>query len=177
MRPAFFIGRMMIRDAEKTDWPAILALNAESVHFLSPMDEALLAKFAKAASYLRVIEEDGAVAAFLLAFRKGDAYAGVNFAWFTARYDDFLYVDRVVVAPQFRGRKLADLFYDDLETFACARGISRITCEVNAEPPNPVSLRFHERRGFREVGQVPYAGKTVAMLTREALGRVAVRRL
>ncbi len=80
------------------------------------------------------------------------------------RYDDFLYVDRVVVAPEFRGRKFADRFYDDLESFARDRGVSRITCEVNAEPPNPVSLRFHERRGFREVGQLLYSGKVVAML-------------
>jgi predicted GNAT superfamily acetyltransferase len=154
----------MIRDAARSDWPAILSLNEAFVHFLSPMDEALLAKFANAASYLRVIVEGGVIAAFLLAFRKGDDYAGTNFAWFSARYDDFLYVDRVVVAPEFRGKKLADIFYDDLEAFARARGVSLITCEVNAEPPNPVSMRFHERRGFREVGQVPYAGKTVAML-------------
>lgn len=155
---------IVIRDATKSDWPAILALNEESVHFLSPMDEALLAKFAKAASYLRVIEEAGAVAAFLLAFRKGDEYAGVNFAWFSTRYDDFLYVDRVVVAPASRSRRLADIFYDDLAAFARACGVTRLTCEVNAEPPNPASLRFHQRRGFREVGQVPFAGKTVAML-------------
>jgi hypothetical protein len=102
-----------------------------------------------------------------MAFRKGDAYDGTNFAWFAARYADFLYVDRVVVAPEFRGRKLADLFYDDLEAFARARGVARLTCEVNIAPPNPVSLRFHARRGFREVGQVSYAGKTVAMLCRE----------
>lgn len=154
----------MIRDAAKSDWPAILALNAESVHFLSPMDEVRLAALAKAASYLRVIAEDGKTAAFLMAFRKGDAYDGTNFAWFAQRYDDFLYVDRVVVAPEFRGRKFADRFYDDLESFARARGVVRITCEVNAEPPNPVSLRFHERRGFREVGQLLYSGKVVAML-------------
>jgi hypothetical protein len=154
----------MIRDAARADWPAILSLNEESVHFLSPMDEARLAQLAAAACYLRVIEDSGKIAAFLMAFRKGDAYDGTNFAWFSERYDDFLYVDRVVVAPDFRGLKLADRFYDDLEAFARARGVSRITCEVNAEPPNPVSLRFHERRGFREVGQVPYAGKTVAML-------------
>jgi hypothetical protein len=154
----------MIRDAARADWPAILSLNEDSVHFLSPMDEARLAQLAAAACYLCVIEDSGKIAAFLMAFRKGDAYDGTNFAWFGERYDDFLYVDRVVVAPDFRGLKLADRFYDDLEAFARARGVSRITCEVNAEPPNPVSLRFHERRGFREVGQVPYAGKTVAML-------------
>lgn len=158
-----------LRDAARPDWPFILALNEESVQFLSPMDEARLAAWSAAASYLRVVEAAGQVAAFLLAFRKGDDYAGVNFAWFSARYDDFFYVDRVVVSPEFRGRRLADRLYDDLEDFARMRGVSRITCEVNVEPPNPVSLRFHDRRGFREVGREAYAGKIVAMLAREPL--------
>jgi predicted GNAT superfamily acetyltransferase len=156
----------LLRDAARPDWPSILILNEESVHFLSPMDEAKLAKWSAAASYLRVIEEAGQVAAFLLAFRRGDDYEGVNFAWFTQRYEDFLYVDRVVVSPGFRGRKFADHLYDDLDAFARARAIPRITCEVNADPPNPVSLRFHEKRGFREVGREGYAGKIVSMLQR-----------
>lgn len=156
----------MIRDITKADWPEILRLNEESVHFLSAMDEAQLAKWSAAASYFRVVELDGKVAAFLMGFRKGDDYAGVNFAWFAQRYDDFLYVDRVVVSPTFRGQKLADRLYDDVEAFARVRDIPRITCEVNVEPPNPVSLRFHARRGFREVGREGYAGKTVSMLER-----------
>jgi predicted GNAT superfamily acetyltransferase len=157
---------MILRDATKADWPTILRLNADSVYFLSPMDAAQLATWSAAATYLSVVEEGGAIAAFLLAFRRGDEYAGVNFAWFGARYDDFLYVDRIVVAPDFRGRKLADRLYDDLDAFARERGILRITCEVNIEPPNPVSLRFHEKRGFQEVGREEYAGKTVSMLQR-----------
>ncbi|MGN6514412.1 MAG: GNAT family N-acetyltransferase [Rhizomicrobium sp.] len=156
----------MLRDAARADWPAILALNEESVHFLSPMDEAKLLRWSAAASCLRVLEIDGQIAAFLMAFRKGDDYDGVNFAWFAARYDDFLYVDRIVVSSAFRGHKLGDRLYDDIESFARARGILRITCEVNVEPPNPISLRFHERRGFVEVGVEAYAGKTVAMLHR-----------
>jgi len=27
-----------------------------------------------------------------------------------------------------------------------------LTCEFDIEPPNPVSMRFHQRMGFREVG-------------------------
>ncbi len=80
----------------------------------------------------------------------------------------FLYIDRVVVAPAFRGRRLADRLYDDFEAVARARGIRTILCEVNAEPPNPVSLAFHARRGFTEIGRQPYGeGKTVALLRRE----------
>jgi predicted GNAT superfamily acetyltransferase len=160
------MSQFILRDAARPDWPFILTLNEGSVHFLSPMDEEKLAKWSAAAAYLRVAEQAGKIAAFLLAFRKGDDYAGVNFRWFAERYDDFIYVDRIVVAPDFRGQKLADLLYDDIDAFARERGIPRVTCEVNAEPPNPVSLRFHERRGFREVGREGYAGKTVAMLQR-----------
>ncbi|HEY5337589.1 MAG TPA: GNAT family N-acetyltransferase [Rhizomicrobium sp.] len=154
----------MLRDATSADWPELLALNEESVHFLSPMDAARLAQLAKAACSLRVVEQDGAVAAFLLGFRRGANYDSPNFLWFNAREGDFVYVDRVVVSPEFRGRKFADLLYDDFESFARAQGVTRITCEVNVEPPNPVSLRFHERRGFREVGREGYGVKTVSML-------------
>jgi uncharacterized protein len=157
----------MLRDATDSDWPAILALNEGSVHFLSPMDAARLVQLASAACVLRVVEQDGKLAAFLMGFRKGADYDSPNFLWFEQRYGDFLYVDRVVVAPEFRGRKLADRLYDDFETFARAGGIARIVCEVNVEPPNPVSLRLHQRRGFREVGRMPYGrDKIVSLLMR-----------
>lgn len=159
---------MRLRDAVRGDWTAILALNEESVHFTSPLDEARLTELAAAASYLRVIEEEGTIAAFLLGFAKGAAYDSQNFLWFDSRLDRFFYVDRVVVAPAFRGRRVADRLYDDFESRARARGIDVVVCEVNVEPPNPVSLAFHARRGFREVGQQPYGeGKTVALLRRD----------
>jgi len=156
---------MILRDATRADWPAILRLNEESVHFLSPLDDARLAELAAAASCLRVVEEEGAVAAFLLGFDKGAEYDSPNYRWFDARFDSFFYVDRVVVAPGFRGRRLADRLYDDVEAAARARGIGVVLCEVNVVPPNPASLAFHARRGFREIGRQPYGeGKTVAML-------------
>jgi len=156
---------MILRDAVKADGPAILSLNEESVHFLSPMDHAALAKWAEAACYLRVVESDGQVGAFLLGFRKGADYDSPNFLWFNDRFDDFVYVDRVVVSPLFRGQGFADKLYDDFEAFARARAIPRVTCEVNVAPPNPVSLKFHARRGFVEVGQRPYGpNKTVSLL-------------
>jgi predicted GNAT superfamily acetyltransferase len=157
----------MIRDAARADWPVVLALNAESVAALSPLDEARLAKLAAAACYFRIIEQNRGIAAFLLGFRKGADYDSPNFLWFDRSFDDFVYVDRVVVAPAFRGQRLADGMYNDFEAFARDRGVSRVTCEVNVEPPNPVSLSFHARRGFREIGRLPYGeAKIVALLER-----------
>lgn len=159
---------MTIRNAEHIDYPAILALNEQSVEYLSPLNEPRLTQLASAACYFRVVETSGTVAAFLLGFRKGANYDSPNFLWFDARFDDFFYVDRVVVAPAFRRQKLADRLYDDFESVAHAAGVTRVACEVNIEPPNIASLRFHERRGFREIGRQPYGNeKTVAMFLRE----------
>jgi len=159
---------MILRDAVRADWPAFLALNAESVHFLSPMDDVRLTQLAAAASYLRVLDDEGTVAAFLLGFGKGADYDSPNYRWFDSRLDGFFYVDRVVVAPAFRGRGLADRLYDDVEALARARHLACIVCEVNVAPPNPASLAFHARRGFTQIGRQPYGeGKTVALLRRD----------
>lgn len=155
---------MTLRAATRTDWPAILALNHDAVQFTGVMDAARLEKLAGWACYLRVVERDGAVIAFLMGFREGTDYDSPNYLWFCERFTNFHYVDRVVVAPQFRGQRIADLIYDDFEAFARTNGAPSIACEVNVEPPNPVSLKFHDKRGFREVGRNSYAGKIVAML-------------
>ena len=45
----------------------------------------------------------GKVDAFLLAFDQDARYDSPNFIWFRARYPRFVYVDRIVVAPDLRG--------------------------------------------------------------------------
>ena len=163
--------QMTLRDATRADWPAILALNDEAVQYTGAMDAARLEKLAAWACYLRVIEREGRIAAFLMGFREGTDYDSPNYIWFNRRFDKFHYVDRVIVAPEFRGQRLADRLYDDFEAFARTKGAPRILCEVNVEPPNPASLRFHARRGFREIGREPYgAAKIVAMFERSLNG-------
>jgi len=143
----------MIRDATASDFPAILALNAESVHFLSPLDEARLRRLHAQAAYHRVVEIDGEVAAFLLVLREGADYDSPNYLWFAQRYPQFLYVDRIVVDARHQGQGLAARLYDDLLEFAATAGIAQLTCEFDLDPPNPASAKFHARYGFREVGK------------------------
>ena len=143
---------MQLRDAAEQDFATILALNEASVHFLSPLTAARLSWLHGQAAYHRVVEQDGAVCAFLLAFAPGTAYDSANYRWFTERYTEFLYVDRVVVDIGKQGRGLGRILYDDLFDFARARAFPRIVCEFDIEPPNESSRRFHERFGFREVG-------------------------
>lgn len=142
----------MIRDALERDFPALLALNEESVAVLSPLDLDGLRRLHAQAARHRVVEIDGEIAAFLLVLREGADYASPNYRWFAANYDRFLYVDRVVVSLAQQGRGLGRQLYDDLFDWARREGVERIALEFDVEPPNEASRRFHAGYGFREVG-------------------------
>jgi predicted GNAT superfamily acetyltransferase len=141
------------RAATESDFPAILRLNHQSEHFLSPLDPAKLARLSNEAAFFQVAISVESVAGFLLAFLPSADYDNPNFLWFKAYYEDFLYIDRIVISEDFRGRHLATSFYLQLGKHAIALGVSRLVCEIHIDPPNPGSLRFHEKQGFAEVGR------------------------
>ncbi len=165
---------MQIRRATVTDFPAILGLNAESVAWLSPLDEGRLAKLHAQAALHRVVEEQGEVVAFVLALREGADYDSPNYTWFAQRYPRLLYIDRVVVAQRARGKGAGALLYRDTLAFAAAASVPLVACEYDIVPPNVASGRFHARFGFREVGsQCVAGGAKVVSLQVVAVGRPA----
>jgi predicted GNAT superfamily acetyltransferase len=158
-------GRMLIRDITEADFSAVLALNLESEHFLSPLSRARLEALHRQSGYQKVLAENGRVTAFILGFFADADYDSPNFLWFKERYPSFLYVDRLVVGREFQGKGFGKLLYQDLIRLCMERKLPRITCEVDILPPNPVSLRFHRTHGFREVGSHwPYDGKKKVLM-------------
>jgi predicted GNAT superfamily acetyltransferase len=156
---------MNIRNATFADFSRILALNEESVHFLSPLNMERLQILHDESVYHRVIEIDGDIRGFLLAVRENSSYDSPNYLWFKNRYAKFIYIDRVVVWKATQGQKLGKFLYEDLFAFAKSAELNPITCEFDVEPPNLPSQRFHEAFGFREVGthRVGTAGKRVSL--------------
>jgi uncharacterized protein len=147
------MSNFVFRAATRSDFPAILALNHQSEEFLSPLDLPKLIRISNQSSFFQLAIAAESVAGFLLAFLPQANYDNPNFLWFKSRYTDFLYIDRIVISEDFREHRLATQFYFDLQAEAIARGISRLVCEIHIDPPNPVSLRFHQKQGFAEVGQ------------------------
>jgi predicted GNAT superfamily acetyltransferase len=95
------------------------------------------------------------------------SYGSPNFQWFRKRYSRFVYIDRVIVGTAFRRQGLAQALYAHLFETARAAGQTRVVCEVNAEPANPVSDAFHAALGFQPVGLAALPnGKTVRYLER-----------
>jgi predicted GNAT superfamily acetyltransferase len=143
----------------------ILALNNAHAVETSPLDEARLIGMLDEAFLATRI---GDVDAFLIVFDQQARYDSPNFEWFRSTYPDFVYVDRIITGPSARGRGYARALYQDLFAKAAARGHKRVVCEVNFEPPNPISEAFHAALGFAEVGRqlLPGSGKTVRYLSK-----------
>jgi predicted GNAT superfamily acetyltransferase len=139
----------MIDAIDLDESAALLALNNEHARELSWLEPDRFAHLVRAAFWARRI---GAADAFILAFGQDADYDGENFLWFKARYETFVYVDRIVVAAAARGRGLARILYQGLFAAARAAGQSVIACEVNFAPPNPESDAFHAAFGVQQVG-------------------------
>jgi uncharacterized protein len=148
------------------DHETILALNRASERETSPMTRDGLKAYLDAAFHLG-LRDDGR-AAFLIALSEASQHDGVNFAWFRTRYPRFVYIDRIVVADAARGQGHAKSLYAELTAKAIAAGHTMLCCEVNIDPPNEASLKFHAAMGFAEVGRATFedTGKSVAYLAK-----------
>ena len=119
-----------------------------------------------------MLADEGAatIAGFVIAMDETSAYQSMNYLWFRARYPRFTYVDRIAIVPELKGRGLGRRIYDELGAMVRDRS-PLIACEVNVRPPNPESVAFHARIGFREVGQqdAEAGKKRVSLLIRDHL--------
>ncbi|TMK99770.1 MAG: GNAT family N-acetyltransferase [Actinobacteria bacterium] len=159
---------MTLRELSRADWPRVLALNLASERHLSALDGTRLQYILSLARRSLVVEAGGEVVAFAVAMAPGAPYDSRNYRWFAARFERFLYLDRIAVAGSVRRRGIATQIYDAME--ATAEPLERMVCDVNVEPPNEASLAFHAARGYREVGRLAHPEKLVALLSKE-LGR------
>jgi len=152
----------LLRPLTDADVPDVLALNERNVELLAPLDEERLRYLAGLAARFDVLEHDGAFAGFVVVVGPGTPYDSENYAWFSARYPDFHYLDRIVLSESVRRQGLGSLVYDEVE--AAARPAGRLLLEVNVAPPNEPSLAFHAARGYVEVGRLGGPDKQVELL-------------
>ncbi len=158
-------GGWLCRPVHPDDLDWMHALNQAHATALSSLTKDRLRTLVGQTFHAAVIDPE---AAFLLSFHQDAAYDSANFLWFRARLEQFVYIDRVVVAASRRREGLAHLLYEDLFEAARSCGQDTIVCEVNREPPNPASDRFHAALGFDVIGEavLPGAEKAVRYLVK-----------
>jgi len=136
---------LQIRDVNSRDLPQLLSLNNAHAEELSFLTFETMDRLLGLAHYARVV---GDVEAFCIALDHTAEYDNPNFLWFSARYDRFIYIDRIGVSKDARGKGLARGLYLDLIDAALGGNYKLLCCEVHVYPPNPSSNAFHAGFGF-----------------------------
>lgn len=145
---------MLIRDSTETDLVRAWEINQANIPAVGDVSIERLRHIVAMANLTLVAEVDGEVVGFCVVLPPGTEYSSVNYRWFSERYDDFVYLDRVAVSDSHRGRGIGTALYAEVERRARDSGVAKtFALEVNLRPRNDGSLRFHDRLGFLEVGQ------------------------
>ncbi len=144
------MARVVLRDIAPFDLAAIHALNEAGAPGVHPEPPEQLDAITRMSCIALAAEIDGVVVGFCQVLPPGAPYDSMNYSWFSARYDSFVYLDRVAVAESHRNRGIGGRLYAEVEHRTSAQWL---TLEVNLRPRNAGSLRFHTRHGFLEVGQ------------------------
>jgi len=163
-----------IRLVESGDLDEILQLNNAAVPAVNGLQRSDLDWFAEHAhSFLVKPTTNGQVAGYMVGLHgPGVGYESLNYAWFSERYEKFVYVDRIVVAEAGRGQGIGQALYDEFAARGRADDHRVLLAEVNIKPRNEVSLRFHDLYGFVAVGEQDTEGgtKRVVMLEKRLNG-------
>ena len=159
----------IVRNIKSADLTRVLAINNANTPGVSELTLSELETDIKNCLHALAIDnEHGKVCAFCITFAPDAPDAGVNHRWFAERYASFVYLDRIAIDPTYQNLGLGVLLYQSVEQqMIDSAQHSLLCCEVNLEPPNPGSLRFHHRIGFTEVGQhSPQQNYLVSMLSK-----------
>jgi predicted GNAT superfamily acetyltransferase len=142
----------IIRTIVPSDFLKVLEINNSNVPALSELTLEKLHYLVEHSLHALVVEHHTLVG-FCITFAPNAPYDSLNYLWFCERYAQFVYLDRIAFTSQSQGMGLGKLLYQHIEQLMRESRLEYpLCCEVNLEPPNPGSLRFHQSIGFIQKG-------------------------
>ncbi|HIG22216.1 GNAT family N-acetyltransferase [Henriciella sp.] len=151
---------MQIRLFQPKDIAALYAINQAGVPGVGHEDDADgLGALIAMGSCLVAASEGGALLGFINLVEPGTvAYRSDNLRWIenwmTRQQVSAHYVDRIAISETARGQGVGEALYR--AAFEAAKPNAFLCCEVNTDPDNPGSHRFHQRLGFGPIGDHRY---------------------
>lgn len=156
-----------LRPLTPEDIPRMVDINEQGLPGTGKVTESEMADLLDLSELALGYDEHNVLNGFVLCLLPKTSYGSLNYAWFNQRYEEFLYVDRIAVAENVRSHGIGTHLYNKVIDHAEQLDIP-VTAEVSLLPPNPGSMRFHNRHGFEKVGVFEQAKKAVTMLIRRS---------
>ena len=98
------------------------------------------------------IEKKSELVGFIVCFRENSIYKSQNYIHFNKKYERFLYIDRVGIRKKHDNKGIGTHLYEHIFNINDENELP-ICAEVNIEPKNEISLRFHQKMGFKETSE------------------------
>lgn len=153
MRP---VDNSVIRPIKTDDLDTIVDINQSALEGVGTLDYESAALLVKKSDQAVVLDVDGDVAGFVITLPMGTDYDSSRYEWFEDRLEDFVYLDRIVVADTHRRQGVASRLYDAVE--------ADLPVALEIYETNDVSLEFHRGRGYRQIGELMHDGKRNLMM-------------
>jgi hypothetical protein len=141
-----------LRPAKVNDIKFVRLINEKAIPAVNTVSSVEFHWFFERSIYFKVaVDNKETVVGFLLVLPSGLNYESLNYKWFSKKYSDFAYIDRIAVKEDFKGLGIGKSLYTDLEK-SVAQSIKLIACEFNLNPENIVSKKLHEGLNYKKVG-------------------------
>lgn len=137
-----------LQDTSNSQIKKILHLNNQFAKECSKLDIERLEFMIEEAFAAIAISPD---IAFFLAYNENSKYDGVHYTYLKEKFENFIYLDRIIVKKAEQGMGIGTSLYECLFELTEEAGAESILCEVNVEPPNDISHEFHLALGFEEI--------------------------
>jgi len=142
---------MQISFVDRDELTLINKINEESIPAVNTVSKKEFIWFYENSIYFKKVTIEKNLAGFLLVLPMNIPYKSLNYSWFSKRFNNFAYIDRIAVKEEYKSLGIGTLLYSDLEQ-SLPKDIKIIACEYNIKPLNKVSQNFHQKMEYKNVG-------------------------
>ncbi|MAD44835.1 MAG: hypothetical protein CMI02_12095 [Oceanospirillaceae bacterium] len=156
---------LILRSAEGHDRTALNELNKTATPHVDPLSEGYFHYLVEQGLCIVAENPLGLVEGYIVLVHHSEDFDGEDFRWFKDSSDEpFVYIDQVVVGPEYQGRGIASELYRCAEKYAAQVGAGALTCEIRLDPLNEESHHFHKEHDFEEIGRRRSQGHDVLLM-------------
>ncbi len=109
------------------------------------------------------------VSAFALGMSAGLAIEQFSYQWFMTRFDDFVYLDRVIVDVPLRRQGVGAGLLDQCVKSAQAKSQTSLVCQVHDRPSNAEGHSFVQHMGFHAIESVMLPSREIVTMYQRSI--------